>query len=38
MSRSDFNNDGYDDSAIGVPSETIAGLEGAGAVNVLFGS
>lgn len=33
-----FNNDDYDDLAIGAPLEALAGLAGAGAVNVLFGS
>jgi hypothetical protein len=34
----DFNRDGYDDLAIGVPTEEIAGLINAGAVNVIYGS
>ncbi len=33
-----FNNDDFDDLAIGAPAEDLAGLAGAGAVNVLFGS
>ena len=36
--RCDFNNDGYDDLAIGVPHENIGGKDNAGAVNVLYGS
>src|SRR5262249_21692964 len=34
----DFNNDGYDDLAIGVPNENINGITAAGAVNVLYGT
>ncbi len=36
----DFNNDGFDDLAIGVPGESIAavGEAGAGAMNVIYGS
>jgi hypothetical protein len=34
----DFNNDGYDDLAIGVPHENVGGKDNAGAVNVLYGS
>jgi hypothetical protein len=34
----DFNNDGFDDLAIGVPAEDLGALVGAGAVNVLMGS
>jgi uncharacterized delta-60 repeat protein len=34
----DFNGDGFDDLAVGVPGETIAGRKSAGAVNVLYGS
>jgi hypothetical protein len=33
----DFNNDGYDDLAIGVPGEPVQGMVAAGDVNVLFG-
>jgi streptogramin lyase len=33
-----FNNDDYDDLAIGAPGEGLAGLDGAGAVFVRFGS
>ena len=35
---SDFNGDGYADLAIGVPSEDIGTKDGAGGVNVLYGS
>jgi len=34
---SDFNGDGYADLAIGTPEEDIAGVQGVGAVNVLYG-
>ena len=34
----DWNGDGVDDLAIGVPGETINAFAGAGAVNVLYGS
>jgi len=34
----DFDNDGYDDLAIGVPFEDLDGYEDAGAVNVIYGS
>jgi hypothetical protein len=34
----DFNNDGFDDLAIGVPRESINGHANAGAVNVIYGS
>jgi hypothetical protein len=34
----DFNRDGYDDLAIGVPGEDIASSGDAGAVNVIYGS
>lgn len=34
----DFNNDGYDDVAVGVPGEDIGRLRDAGAVNILYGS
>jgi hypothetical protein len=33
----DFNNDGFDDLAVGVPNETVNGHTSAGAVNVLYG-
>jgi len=34
----DFDNDGFDDLAVGVPSEGSAAISQAGAVNVLYGS
>lgn len=34
----DFNMDGYDDLAVGVPGEDIGSLDYAGAVNVIYGS
>ncbi len=34
----DFNNDGYDDLAVGVPYEDVNTIEDAGAVNIIFGS
>jgi FG-GAP repeat len=33
-----FNDDDFDDLAIGVPGETVGTVEGAGAINVLFGT
>jgi hypothetical protein len=38
LSTGDYNYDGYSDLAIGVPGETIDGISGAGAVNVIYGS
>ncbi len=38
LTAGDFNNDGAEDLAIGVPIESIGTIPGAGAVNVLFGS
>ncbi len=34
----DFDNDGYDDLAIGAPGEDVGDLQEAGAVNILYGS
>lgn len=34
----DFNDDGYSDLAIGVPSDEVNGVDGAGSVTVLYGS
>ncbi|MBX2800123.1 MAG: FG-GAP repeat protein [Myxococcales bacterium] len=34
----DFNNDGWDDLAIGVPHEDVDGVSDAGAVQILYGS
>jgi hypothetical protein len=36
--QADFNNDGADDLAIGVPLDSVGAMVGAGAVNVLYGS
>lgn len=36
--QADFNNDGADDLAVGVPGEDVGGVVDAGAVNVLYGS
>jgi hypothetical protein len=38
VTAGDFNGDGYDDLAVGVSGENISGGEGAGAVNVIYGS
>ncbi len=38
LASGDFNNDGYDDLAIGVPQESIGSVQTAGAINVLYGS
>lgn len=38
MVAGDFNGDGFDDLAIAAVGETIDGLQGAGAVHILFGS
>src|SRR5947199_351050 len=35
--RGDFNGDGSADLAVGVPGEDVGGVNGAGAVNVLYG-
>lgn len=34
----DFDNDGYDDLAVGVPNEDVGTVDGAGAVHLFFGS
>jgi len=36
--QADFNNDGADDLAVGVPGENVGGIVDAGSVNVLYGS
>src|SRR5512133_2110231 len=36
--QADFNNDGAEDLAVGVPGETVNGVQLAGVVNVLYGS
>jgi len=38
LANGDFDGDGHGDLAIGVPVETVGSIEGAGAVNVLYGS
>jgi len=38
LAAGDFNNDGYDDLAIGVKHENVNGIFKAGAVNVIYGS
>ena len=38
IAAGDFNGDGFDDLAIGVPGEDIGSITNAGAVNVLYGS
>ena len=38
LARGDFNGDGYQDLAVGVPSESVGGTSQAGAVNVLYGT
>jgi hypothetical protein len=35
---SDFNGDGFEDLAIGIPSEDVGSIANAGAVNVIYGS
>ncbi len=37
LATGDFNNDGFEDLAIGVDSEDVGGEENAGAVNVIYG-
>ena len=37
LATGDFNNDGYDDLVIGVPSEAVNGHAAAGAVNIIYG-
>jgi len=38
MGVSDFNNDGYDDMAVGIPGKDISGNTDAGAVSVIYGT
>ena len=38
VTSADFNNDGFDDLAIGVPNEDLSGGSNAGYVNVIYGS
>ena len=37
LAAGDFDNDGYDDLAVGAPLESIGTLQAAGAVNVMYG-
>jgi hypothetical protein len=36
--QADFNNDGAADLAVGVPGESVGAIDGAGSVNILYGS
>jgi len=38
LSAGDFNNDGFDDLAVGVPTESHTSFQAEGAVNVIYGS
>jgi hypothetical protein len=38
LAAGDFNGDGFDDIAIGVPDESVEGIPEAGSVNVMYGS
>ena len=38
LTSGDFNGDGFADLAVGVPSEAIGEIAGAGAVNIIYGS
>jgi hypothetical protein len=38
LAAGDFDNDGFDDLAIGAPGESVGALSNAGAVNVLYGA
>jgi hypothetical protein len=38
LASGDFNDDGYDDLAVGVPGQAVGGDAGAGAVHVFYGS
>ena len=38
VTTGDFNNDGYDHLAIGVPGEAVGNLNNAGAANVIYGA
>jgi hypothetical protein len=38
LATGDFNGDGFDDIAIGVPDESVEGIPEAGRVNVMYGS
>jgi hypothetical protein len=38
LATGDFDDDGYSDLAVGVPGEAVGNVQGAGAVNVIYGS
>ncbi len=38
LATGDFNGDGFDDLGVGVSSESLGGVQGAGAVNVIYGT
>jgi hypothetical protein len=38
LAAGDFDNDGFADLAVGVPGEAVGSIQGAGAVNVLYGA
>jgi len=38
LASGDFNDDGFDDLAIGVPGETVGAIQSAGAVHILYGT
>ncbi len=38
LTAADFNGDGYDDLAVGIPYETVGGDAAAGAINIIYGS
>jgi FG-GAP repeat len=38
LATGDFDNDGFADLAVGVPGEALGSIQGAGAVNVLYGA
>jgi hypothetical protein len=38
IATGDFNGDGFDDLAIGVPGDIVSGISDAGSVNVIYGS
>lgn len=38
LTAGDFDDDGYDDLAIGIPDETVNGDSNAGAINILYGT
>lgn len=38
LGADDFNNDGFDDLAVGTPDDTVEGIKAAGSVKILYGS